>query len=226
MITEVRDNIRFHLGDCMELMAGKPDNYWGLAVVDPPYGIREDGHRDNQTRSKLAKSKKYNNALWDQPRPTELYFKELKRSTQNQIIWGANHLADLFNAKSSCWIVWNKKVMSGDRNCFADCELAYGSFTSAVRSYEYVWQGMIQGDMKNKELRIHPTQKPIKLYRWILQNYATKGTTILDTHGGSMTNAIACDMEGYSLDICEIDEEYFESGLKAFDNYKRQLKLF
>ena len=136
--------------DCMEYMASQPDNSFDLAIVDPPYGIREDGHRENHTRSKLAVSKKYHSALWNQDRPTKEYFNELTRVSKNQIIWGANHLADLFDARSSCWIVWNKKVMSGKGNHFADCELAYGSFKTAVRSFEFEWQGMIQGDMKNK----------------------------------------------------------------------------
>ena len=141
--------------DCMNLMPRYDDNYFDLAIVDPPYGIKEDGHRENHTRSKLAKSKKYHNALWNQSKPSKEYFNELIRVSVNQIIWGANHLADLFNSKSSCWIVWNKKVMSGKGNHFADCELAYGSFSTAVRSFEFEWQGMIQGDMKNKEKRRH-----------------------------------------------------------------------
>ena len=211
--------------DCMDVMAGMPDNWADLAICDPPYGICEDGHRENQTRSKLAVSKKYNNALWNQNRPSKSYFIELKRVSKNQIIWGANHLADLFDAKSSCWLVWNKKVMSGAANHFADCELAYGSFPTAVRSFEFEWQGMIQGNMKNKQIRIHPTQKPIQLYEWLLTNYAKEGDKILDTHLGSASSAIAAHYGGFDFVGCEIDEDYYNAAVKRFDAETAQLDL-
>ena len=210
----------------MEAMKDMDDNQYDLAIVDPPYGIKEDGHRENHTRSKLAKSKKYHNALWNQSKPSKEYFNELIRVSVNQIIWGANHLADLFNSKSSCWIVWNKKVMSGKGNHFADCELAYGSFSTAVRSFEFEWQGMIQGDMKNKEKRIHPTQKPVKLYEWLLMNYAKEGDKILDTHLGSGSIAIACHNLGYDLDGFEIDKDYYNDSLKRFNNHTSQIRLY
>jgi site-specific DNA-methyltransferase (adenine-specific) len=124
---------------------------------------------------------------------------------------------------SSCWIVWDKDNGKTD---FADCELAWTSFNTAVRKFMWRWNGMLQQNMKTKEDRIHPTQKPIALYRWLLQNYATHGDKILDTHGGSMSSAIACDMEGFDLDICEIDKDYFEAGVNRFNTYKQQLKLF
>ena len=212
--------------DNMELMSRYPDNYFSLAICDPPYRIKQDGHRENQTRSKLAKSKKYHSALWDQKAPNDKYFKELIRVSKNQIIWGANHLADLFNAKSSCWIVWNKKVMSGKGNHFADCELAFGSFSTAVRSFEFEWQGMIQGDMKNKETRIHPTQKPVKLYEWLLMNYAKEGDKILDTHLGSGSIAIACHNLGFDLTACELDKDYHNAAMKRLDYHQRQLRMF
>lgn len=212
--------------DCMELLAKTPDKFYDLAIVDPPYGISEDGHRENHTRSKMAKSKKYHNALWGQDRPTKEYFFELSRVSKNQIIWGANHLADLFTAKSSCWIVWNKKVMTGKGNHFADAELAYGSFKSAVRTFEFEWQGMIQGDMKNKEFRVHPTQKPVKLYKWLLQNYAKPGDKILDTHLGGMSIVIACFDMGFDLDGCELDPDYFKAGKERFERHTRQGQLF
>ena len=116
---------------------------------------------------------------------------------------------------------WDKKGTA-----FGRAELAYLSMTKSVNIVEIVWNGMLQYDMKNKETRIHPTQKPIMLYRWLLTEYAKKGFKILDTHGGSHTNAIACDLEGFDLDIIEIDEKYFNDGLNAFDMHKRQLKLF
>lgn len=211
--------------DCMEYMAGLPDKAFDLAIVDPPYGIRQDGHRENQSRSKLAKSKNYHNALWSQQRPDAEYFKELERVSKNRIIWGANHLADLFNAKSSCWIVWNKKVMSGNGNHFADSELAYGSFPTAVRSFEFEWQGMIQGNMRDKEHRIHPTQKPAALYKWLLKNYAKPGDRILDTHLGSGSSAIAAHYGGFDFVGCELDEDYYKAACKRFDAETAQQAL-
>ncbi len=223
---KVTDKITITNEDNMDLMARYPDNYFDLAIVDPPYGIKQDGHRDNHTRSKKAKSKIYNNALWSQDRPCSKYFLELKRVSKNQIIWGANHLSDLFSSKSSCWIVWNKKVMSGKGNHFADAELAYGSFDTAVRTFEFEWQGMIQGDMKNKEVRIHPTQKPVKLYEWILDKYAKIGDKILDTHLGSGSNAIACHNRGFELTACELDKDYYDASIKRIKQHISQLTIF
>ncbi len=124
---------------------------------------------------------------------------------------------------SSCWVVWDKD--NGD-SIHADCELAWTSFKTSVRKIKWLWHGMRQQNMKNKETRIHPTQKPIQLYRWILQNYAKAGDTILDTHGGSMSSAIACHMEGFELDICELDKEYFDAAVNRFKIYEQQLTLF
>ncbi|MCP4990741.1 MAG: site-specific DNA-methyltransferase [Colwellia sp.] len=216
----------------MELMARYGDDHFDLAIVDPPYGIKQDGHRKNHTRSKKARSKKYHNSLWDQDRPDKSYFIELKRVSKNQIIWGANHLCDLFNAKSSCWLVWNKKVMSGKGNHFADAELAYGSFNTSVRALEYEWQGMIQGDMKNKEHRIHPTQKPVKLYEWLLKNYAKEGDKILDTHCGSGSIAIAIhrmnqiEKMNLTLTACELDRDYYNDAIKRIEQQTSQKTIF
>lgn len=207
--------------DCMEYMATQPDNAFDLAIVDPPYGIREDGHRENN-RSKLAQSKKYHKALWDQERPSKEYFEQLFRISKNQIIWGANHLCDLFDARSSCWLVWDKN----NSGHFADCELAFASFDTAVRKFEFTWNGMLQGNMKEKEVRIHPTQKPIALYRWMLENYAEKGQRILDTHGGSMSSAIAGHYFGADMVVCEIDEIYFSEAKERFDRETRQIAMF
>ena len=208
--------------DCMDIMRQYPDKYFDLAIVDPPYGIREDGHRENN-RSKLAKSKKYHKALWDQPRPDENYFKELFRVSKNQIIWGANNYPEYLR-QSPCWLVWNKNN-SGN---FADCELAYGSFETAVRMFTFTWNGMIQGDMKNKENRIHPTQKPVQLYRWILRNYAKPDQKILDTHFGSGSIALAVDKANrldkmnLHLTACEIDEDYCKSAVKRISESIKQ----
>lgn len=212
--------------DCMAAMAEMKDNEFNLAIVDPPYGIRQDGHRNNQTRSKMAKSKKYHNALWDQNAPNNKYFLELLRVSKNQIIYGANHFISKIPFDSSCWIVWNKKVMSGKGNHFADAELAWTSFKSAVRTFEFEWQGMIQGDMKNKESRIHPAQKPVALYKWLLKNYAKEGDRILDTHLGSGSSRIAAHDMGFDFTGYEIDKDYFEAQEKRFQNHIAQKNLF
>lgn len=208
----------------MDLMGRYPDKYFDLAIVDPPYGIRQDGHRENN-RGKVAVSKKYHPGLWDQPEPTKEYFIELERVSKNQIIWGGNHLAHLINRKSSCWLVWNKHS-SGS---FADCELAFTSFDTAVRLFDYPWNGMIQGyhgDKKKNEERIHPTQKPVALYMWILKNYAKNGGRVLDTHVGSGSSRIACDKLVIDFMGCEIDKVYFDAQEKRWESYKSQLRMF
>ena len=209
--------------DNMKLMARYEDNHFDLAIVDPPYGIGESSN-NNKSRSKLGKSKDYGSKSWDDNAPNADYFTELKRVSKNQIIWGANHFIDnIPKANSSCWVVWDKQ--NGD-NDFADCELAYCSFKTAVRMTSIRWHGMLQHDMKNKEIRIHPTQKPIKLYEWLLINYAKEGDKILDTHGGSMSIALACHNLNFDLTLCELDAEYYEAGLKRLKQHQKQIRLF
>jgi len=209
--------------DNMELMARYGDNYFDLAIVDPPYGIGESSN-DNKSRSKLGKSKDYGNKNWDDNAPNKEYFKELKRVSKNVIIWGANHfIENIPSANSSCWIVWNKE---NGENDFADCELAYCSFKSAVRKIDLRWHGMIQHDMKNKEIRIHPTQKPVKLYEWLLMNYVKEGDKILDTHLGSGSIALACHNLKFDLTACELDTEYYNAAMKRLKQHQQQLTMF
>lgn len=208
--------------DNMKMMARYSDNYFDLAIVDPPYGIGESSN-DNASRSKLGKSKDYGIKNWDNSAPDILYFNELIRVSKNQIVWGANHFISKLPYDSSCWIVWDK--INGE-NDFADCELAWSNFKSAVRKISLRWHGMLQHDMKNKEIRIHPTQKPVKLYEWLLMNYAKEGDKILDTHLGSGSIAIACHNLGYDLTACELDEDYFNAAIKRINEHKLQLKLF
>ena len=209
MEIQARENINFYLGDNIEFMKSKPDNYYDLAIVDPPYGLGD------AVVNSGGRFKRYHNenVNWDKNTPTKEYFNELFRVSENQIIWGGNYF-DL--PPNKCFIVWDKKQPQGIS--FAMGEYAWASFDKVAQIYKERTQGQ-------KE-RFHPTQKPIDLYRWLLQNYAEEGHKILDTHGGSMTNAIACDKEGYDLDIIEIDKEYFNAGLKTFDKYKSQLNLF
>ena len=208
--------------DCMEMMGSMPNNWADIAICDPPYGIGEDGAK-NHSRDKLAAATKYSAKSWDSSPPGKDYFDELKRVSRNQIIWGANHFIERIGENSSCWIVWDKVNGSND---FADCELAYTSFNSAVRKFTFTWNGMLQGDMKNKEIRIHPTQKPVKLYEWLLGNYAKPGQRILDTHGGSMSIALACHNLGFDLTLCEIDKDYFDAGVARYEQHIKQLKLY
>ena len=211
--------------DNMELMGEFEDNHFDLAIVDPPYGIGESG-KTNKTRSILAISKNYKPFSGeDLEAPNSLYFDELKRISKNQIIWGANHFIDNlpFNVSSPCWIVWDKDNGKTD---FADSELAWTSFKSAVRNFSFKWQGMLQQDMKNKEFRIHPTQKPKALYKWLLQNYAKEGDKILDTHLGSGSIAIACHEMGFDLVGCELDTDYYNAMMERIELETRQQDLF
>lgn len=212
-----------YLMDCMEGMAQIPKGLEILAVVDPPYGIGEDGSK-NHTRGKLSVAKNYKAfSGGDKEPPKTEYFKNLIEISKNQIIWGANHFISRIPYDSSCWIVWDKNNGETD---FADCELAYTSFKSAVRIFKYTWQGMLQQNMKEKEVRIHPTQKPIALYDWIYKNYSKPNDIILDTHLGSQSSRIAADKAGLSFIGFETDPDYFQQGNKRFEDYKKQLKLF
>jgi len=203
--------------DCVEAMKEYPDNYFDLAVVDPPYGIGESG-KSNKSRGKLAIAKDYKAFAGNDLKAPDLdYFTELKRISKNQIIWGANHfIENIPKASSPCWIVWDKVNGATD---FADSELAYTSFKTAVRNFNFQWQGMLQGNMKHKELRIHPTQKPIALYEWIFNNYAKPNDKILDTHLGSQSSRIAAYKAGLDFTGFELDKEYFEQGNKRFSEF-------
>ena len=222
MTPTIIKNATLYNCDCMELMKQYPDNHFDLAIVDPPYGIDMDGGKIGVDGT--AKAKQYDKKSWDKFAPTKEYFIELQRISKNQIIWGANHfVSDIPNASSPCWIVWDKEKVGG---FFADSELAYTSFKTAVRNFKFQWHGMIQGDMKNKEVRIHPTQKPVKLYEWLLTNYAKTGDKILDTHLGSGSHAIACNNLGFELTACELDEDYFKASVERIKREAQQERLF
>lgn len=213
-----------HNCDCMELLKNTPDKFYDLSIIDPPYGIGENGDR-NKSRGKLAIAQDYKSFAGGDIEPASAeFFNELVRVSKNQIIWGANHFADRLPCpKSPCWIVWDKVTGGSD---FADSELAYTSFKSAVRNFRFQWSGMLQGDMKNKESRIHPTQKPVKLYEWLLTNYAKQGDKILDTHLGSGSHAIACNNLGFELTACELDKDYYEASIKRIAQANQQVRLF
>lgn len=211
------------LTDCMEVMARYPDNHFELAIVDPPYGIGESGST-NHSRGKLAKSKDYKPFSGLDKEPcTKEYFNEPFRVSRNQIVWGANHFISRLPYDSSCWIVWDKE--NGDTD-FADCELAWTSFKTAVRRFKWRWQGMLQQNMKNKDQRIHPTQKPIDLYFWLIQKYAKEGDKILDTHLGSGSSRIAAHRLGFDFVGCEIDKDYFDAAQLRFERETKQSQMF
>lgn len=210
--------------DCVEGMKQFPDKYFDLAVVDPPYGIGIN----NQSQGKgggVARKIDYTKKDWDNECPHPEYFDLLQRKSKNQIIWGANHFIDNipFNVSSPCWIVWDKDNGETD---FADCELAWTSFKTAVRRFKWTWAGMRQQNMKDKEERIHPTQKPIALYDWIYKTYATEGMKIIDTHLGSGSNRIAAHKYKMDFTAFEIDKEYFDKQEKRYRDFISQTTLF
>ena len=211
----------------MELMKEYPDNHFELAITDPPYfeGPNKPGfYRNGEYSSTLVPAGKYGKLKhWKVPGPE--YFEEVKRVSKNQIIWGANHFANKFNFASPGWIVWDKQNGSSS---FADAELAYSSFDKAVRIFRYRWNGMIQGSFGNKKLnekRIHATQKPAVLYKWLLQNYANPGDKILDTHLGSGSIAIACHYMGFDLTGSEIDEDAYGKMIENIEDNTTQMEL-
>ena len=200
--------------DCVEAMKAYPDNYFELAIVDPPYGnIDAIGLIDNKKGKQATTRTKYK--LFDNIAPDNEYYLELARVSKNQIVWGGNFLGLCGGV-----IVWQK-----NGTAFGEAEVAICSTHKSVKVFEYTWNGMIQQDMKNKESRIHPTQKPVALYRWLLQNYAKEGDKILDTHLGSGSSRIAADMEGYNFTGYELDKDYFDASVKRFNDYKQQIKL-
>jgi site-specific DNA-methyltransferase (adenine-specific) len=208
--------------DNMALMARYPDKYFDLAVVDPPYGISQIAFRERQL-TKNAKTKQYHNAVYKQSPPDQAYFDELHRVSINQIVWGANYYND-FLPTGKQWIFWDKHT---EETNFGDGELAYTSFVGGLKKFSFAWNGMLQGDMKNKETRIHPTQKPVKLYDWIYKNYLPEGGKVLDTHLGSGSSRIAADKAG-NIDFTgyELDTEYYEAQEKRWKDYKKQLTIF
>jgi site-specific DNA-methyltransferase (adenine-specific) len=202
-----------HNADCMDIMAQYPDKYFDLAVVDPPYGI---GINVSIGRRKGDKKSDYHKfAGEDKETPTAEYFDELFRISKNQIIWGGNYMTD-FLKPSSCWLLWDKGF--SEDVTFAQFEMAWASFNSSAKKYDY-------NAAKNNN-RIHPTQKPIKLYDWIYKNYLPEGGNVIDTHLGSGSNRIAADKAGNINFVgCELDKDYFDAQEKRWNNYKQQLTI-
>lgn len=213
--------------DCMDGMAQMDDKSIDLAIVDPPYGIGHSIIAGKQSGTKYgnaaAAKGNYEIKEWDVNIPDKIYFDELFRISKNQIIWGANYMSHYLEGNSG-WIFWDKQTGTND---FSDGELAYTSFKRGLRKVVYAWNGMIQKHMgRDKEQRIHPTQKPVDLYKWLLQNYAKEGDLILDTHMGSGSSYIACLDMGFDYIGFEIDSDYFAAIEERVYYATRQFNLF
>ena len=205
--------------DCMEYMATQPDNSFDLAIVDPPYfdGPQKPGYyKGTKQRAETGEYAEPQN--WDIPGST--YFDELMRVSKNQIIWGINYF-DV--AMPGGRIVW---IKGSGGSPFSQADIAYHSFYNRIDIFKCLWSGFWKDKITNQEVRIHPTQKPVKLYEWLLGNYAKPGQRILDTHGGSMSIAIAAHYFGCDFVGCEIDKEYFDAAKARVERETRQIAMF
>lgn len=220
---KVTDKLTITNEDNMKLMARYPDNYFDLAIVDPPYGIGfgsyERGGQGIKTKERHTKNGKKD---WDKEIPTDEYFKELKRVSKNQIVWGGNYFPYLWKVGCKGFIFWFKGNPVPN---FADGELAYTSFNKVAKQFDYRYYGNLDGNTSASE-KYHPTQKPIALYEWLLMNYAKEGDKILDTHLGSGSIALACHNLGFELTACELDKEYYDASIKRIENHVSQIRMF
>jgi site-specific DNA-methyltransferase (adenine-specific) len=208
--------------DCMDFMKKYPDKYFDLAIVDPPYGINADRQHFEGHGWILREFKS-----WDNEPPNETYFLELFRVSKNQIIWGGNYFCNYLTPKMS-WIIWDKMQPNFK---MSDGEMAWVSTNTKMKIFRYARanESGFAPKLKGTEragINIHPTQKPIELYKWLLKNYANEGDKILDTHLGSGSSRIAADKMGFDFYACELDRDYFEAQEKRFKQYKSQLILF
>jgi site-specific DNA-methyltransferase (adenine-specific) len=226
------------LADCMDVMRAAADDSWDIAIVDPPYGRGEDGgtNRNHGVRQRngavlQCRDGGYAAKKWDRATPPAEYFEQLRRVSKNQIVWGINYYPVSWPGGR---IIWDKVNDGADQS---GAEIAYCSLNQRVDVVRYMWRGMMQGvsiaqgtiQQGNKALnekRIHPTQKPVKLYEWLLDTYTKPGDRILDTHMGSGSIAIAAHYRGRHLTACEIDPDYYAAALERIERETRQLSLF
>ena len=217
---QITDKITITNEDNMSLMARYPDKYFDLAIVDPPYGINivDEFKKTVKSKSSMFNMSKgiKGDGEWDKCIPDESYFDELKRVSKNQIIWGGNYFIEYLNS-SRCFLIWDK--MNGT-NPMADAEMAWTSFDKSIRMFK------MHHFSAGYETKIHPTQKPTKLYEWILKNYAKLNDKILDTHLGSGSIAIACHRSKHELTACELDKEYYDSAIERILKETDQGLLF
>lgn len=226
------DKITIYQADCMKMLPQIPDKYYQLCIVDPPYAVGADdgnfgrgGKKAIQNTSAVAAG--YRNELHKYANATKTpdgeYFQHLFRISENQIIWGANYYPQYLN--HSGWIVWDKKKTDG---LLSQAELAYQSLNKLVKIYSFQWEGFKKGSGSFEQTSyktIHPNQKPVALYQWLLKNYAKQGDKILDTHLGSGSSAIAADIMGFDFVGYEIDKDYYEAALDRFNRHKQQCVL-
>jgi site-specific DNA-methyltransferase (adenine-specific) len=213
---KVTDKITITNEDNMLLMARYPDNYFDLAIVDPPYGLGIDGQKKSINKNIKHNRKEHKQKNWDNAIPTKEYFNELKRVSKNQIIWGANYFTEYLKP-TKAWIFWYK----GQRDLtMSDGEMAWTSFETVTRQFELNRASLIAQNT------FHPTEKPYKLYKWLLDKYAKDGDKILDTHLGSGSIAIAAHDYKYELTACELDKEYYDKAIQRITNHTNQQKLF
>ena len=206
--------------DCLDFLKKCPDNYFSLVLTDPPYGIGYDVACEKNNGKLFGTAKAIRNTYkqtnWDNKTPDKEVFEQIIRVSRNQIIFGGNYFANMLS-NSKCWLVWDKHI-NGD---WADCELAWTSFDKPVRKYDFTWNGMIQQDMKNKEIRIHPTQKPVGLFCKILNDYSNENDLVLDCFSGSGTTAIACYNLNRNFICIEKDPEYAKVSIERLENKKK-----
>ena len=205
-------NITLYNDDCMEVMKTFKDKQFDLAIVDPPYGININTNIGRRKGDKKSEYHKF--AGEDKSRPNAEYFRELFRVSKNQIIWGGNYMTD-FLYPSPCWLLWDK-LFSEDVS-FAQYEMAWTSFKTSAKKFT---------KHPTNKFRIHPTEKPVELYKWILHNFAKEVDTILDTHFGSLSIGIACHEMGFDLTAIELDKDYYEAGKKRLIEHQMQLTIF
>jgi len=208
-----RSTINLHLGDSLEAMRGMEDNAYDLAIVDVPYGLNINVSMGRRKGDKKSNYHKF--AGGDKESPPQEYFDQLFRVSQNQIVWGANHFISKMPFNSSCWLMWDKGF--SEDVTFAQFELAWTSFKTTCKKFD---------KHPANPNRIHPTEKPVKLYEWLLHNYAKEGDKILDTHLGSCSIAIAAHNLCFDLDGWELNADYHAAGVKRFEQHKRQIQLF
>lgn len=226
--------------DCMDFLRDVPDGFFDLCIADPPYGIGiTDKHRKKDTASLVGggrpfgglngktKERRIESTFYpvfdDSSPPDEVVFRELERVSKHMIVWGGNFFLDKLNKPASCMIVWDKKRRGLDQ---ADCELAWTNLPGQSRVFEFRWNGMLQGNMKHKEERIHATQKPVALYKWLISRFAKPGDRIFDPYLGSGSSRIAAYDLGFDFVGTEISKEYFEAQEKRFAEYTAQTRMF
>lgn len=219
--TFAENSIRFENADCMKRLAGFPDSFFDLAICDPPYGVQY-GRGANSFGDCVNDRVTLQDVAWDKERPTREFFDEIRRVSKNQIIWGGQFFTDYLPV-SKCWVVWDKVCGVESKSPFADCELAWTSFTKVSKIFRLRQIGFIS-DTKDVK-RLHPTQKATELYEWLLDNYAEKGMKILDPMCGSASSLVACYRRGFEAWGYEIDSGYYSKAVQRLQDEMAQIRM-